>query len=148
MFSPTSQALDLDSRLQVGRLVSTPLMEGIWSILEPAGSQNHAPQLCWLDQNRLACVWMAGGQEGTAGMSIYLSELKNGRKRWTKPRLVSKDKTRSEQNPLLFVTQDQRLQLIHTAQKVRTSQDTSWEKTRMVLKKYERSYGHSAIYWE
>ena len=77
MFSPADQALDLKSRLTTSRLLKSPLDEGTWALPEPAGRQNHAPQLCWLDPDRLACVWMAGGQEGTAGMSIYLSELRH-----------------------------------------------------------------------
>jgi predicted neuraminidase len=127
MFSPEADALDLSSRCAAGRLLQTPLQDGTWALLEPAGRQNHAPQLCWLDQNRLACIWMAGGQEGTAGMSIYLSELRRGRARWSKPRLISQDPDRSEQNPLLFVTADGRVQLIHTAQRARDPGDHSWQ---------------------
>jgi len=70
---------------------------------------------------------MAGGQEGTAGMSIYQSELRRGRARWSKPRLISQDPDRSEQNPLLFVTADGRVQLIHTAQRARDPADHSWQ---------------------
>lgn len=127
MFSPGDHAVDLVSRLTPGRLLQTPLDEGTWAILEPAGRQNHAPQLCWLDQDRLACVWMAGGQEGTAGMSIYLSELRRGRTRWTRPRMISQDEERSEQNPLLFTAADGRLQLIHSAQRVRDPGDRAWQ---------------------
>ena len=67
MFSPTAHALDL-SRQHLGQLVQSPMQLGTWAVLEPAGPQNHAPQLCWLSQDQLGCVWMAGGQEGTAGM--------------------------------------------------------------------------------
>ena len=70
MFSPADQALDLTSRITTSRLLKSPLDEGTWALLEPAGRQNHAPQLCWLDPDRLACVWMAGAQEGTAGMNL------------------------------------------------------------------------------
>jgi len=119
MFSPQTSHLDLTDRLQWGRLICSPLSLGTWSLLQPAGEQNHAPQLCWLDTNRLACVWMAGGGEGTAGMSIYLSVLKAGSRSWSAARRISQDRTRSEQNPLLFVTDAGRIQLIHTAQDVR-----------------------------
>jgi predicted neuraminidase len=111
---------DLSNALAWGRLIRVPLMPGVWSLLEPAGLQNHAPQLCWLDADRLGCVWMAGDREGTAGMSVYASELVTGSGQWSSPRLLSEDPQRSEQNPLFFVTENPRqLQLIHTAQRVR-----------------------------
>ena len=78
MFSPAANALDLISRLTLGQLVRSPMQLGTWAVLAPAGLQNHAPQLCWLSQNQLGCVWMAGGQEGTAGMRIVLSTLRRG----------------------------------------------------------------------
>jgi predicted neuraminidase len=59
---------DLVSKLKWGQLATAPGQVGVWSLLEPAGNQNHAPQLCWTDDKTLVCVWMAGGQEGTAGM--------------------------------------------------------------------------------
>ena len=82
------------------------------------GLQNHAPQLCWIRPDLLACVWMAGGGEGTAGMAIQLSLLPQGEGAWTPPQTISLDGERSEQNPLLFVS-DQALHLVHTAQDVR-----------------------------
>ncbi len=124
MFSPSQNALDLNSRLRFNRLVQSPFQLGTWSILEPAGSQNHAPQLCWLSSNQLGCVWMAGSGEGTAGMSIVMSFLRRESRCWSKPRKISQDNSRSEQNPLLFLSEAETgeydLQLIHTAQKVRT----------------------------
>jgi predicted neuraminidase len=41
--------------------------------------------------------------------------------------LISQDSERSEQNPLLFVDGENRLQLIHTAQRARDAADTSWQ---------------------
>jgi predicted neuraminidase len=114
------------NRFDWGQLVTTPLDIGSWALLKPAGLQNHAPQLCWVDDDRLACVWMAGGQEGTASMSIYGSVLRRGQSRWSEPRCLSQHTDRSEQNPLLFVTDDGRLHLIHTAQVARDPQDASW----------------------
>jgi predicted neuraminidase len=110
-----SGALDLTARLRWGRLCRSPLVNGIWALLEPAGLQNHAPQLAWLDGSTLACVWMAGDGEGIAGMGVHLSLLRRGGRSWTRPRRVSQDATRSEQNPLLYLAEG-RLQLIHTAQ--------------------------------
>ncbi len=122
MFSPFKSALDLNKRLRFNRLYCSPLELGAWALLEPAGVQNHAPQLCWIRKDLLGCVWMAGGQEGTSGMGIMFSTLKNNASGWKKPKLISQDPSRSEQNPLLFITNTDgknRLQLIHTAQCVR-----------------------------
>lgn len=118
MFSPADQALDLREQVVWGQLCRTPLQPGVWALLDPAGVQNHAPQLCWVTPSLLACVWMAGGREGTAGMGIYLSLLERDAERWTEPQHISQDPERSEQNPLLFVSGD-RLHLIHTAQRSR-----------------------------
>ena len=123
MFSPTAHAIDLSTRLQLGQLMQSPMQLGTWAVLEPAGPQNHAPQLCWLSRDQLGCVWMAGGKEGTAGMGIVISTLRRGSRRWSRPRSISQDSERSEQNPLLFVSKSDagiaKLQLIHTAQRVR-----------------------------
>lgn len=119
MFSPEHAALDLTRELGWGRLCRSPLQTGVWTLLAPAGPQNHAPQLCWLSPELLACVWMAGGQEGTSGMGIYLSLLAAGAESWTEPQLISQDSERSEQNPLLFV-EESTLHLIHTAQLARS----------------------------
>jgi predicted neuraminidase len=119
MFSPASSALDLVTAVDYGRLVHTPLDPGVWALLKPAGPQNHAPQLCWVTPELLACVWMAGGQEGTAGMGIVLSLLAAESGSWSDPQLVSQDPERSEQNPLLYVA-DEQLHLVHTAQRSRS----------------------------
>ena len=121
---------DLLEKLKWGQLATAPGQVGIWSLLEPAGSQNHAPQLCWTDDNTLVCVWMAGGQEGTSGMSIYGSSLKKGQTRWSKAKLISQNSQSSEQNPLLFKSSDGRLHLIHTAQTARDPMDLSWKENQ------------------
>ena len=97
------KACDLASQIRFGRLCVGPIDPGVWSLLEPVGVQNHAPQLSWLSSDRLACVWMAGGQEGTAGMQIVQSVLQRGKSSWSRPVVISKDEKRSEKNPLLFV---------------------------------------------
>ena len=125
MFSPIDAALDLSGQVGWGRLCRSPLQFGVWSLLQPMAAQNHAPQLCWVHPELLACVWMAGGQEGTAGMGIYLSVLAAGSEVWSEPQLISQDPERSEQNPLLFVAGDA-LHLIHTAQRSRSVNDRSW----------------------
>jgi predicted neuraminidase len=137
------------TKLTWGRLCATPFSLGAWSLLEPAGAQNHSPQLCWLNADQLACVWMAGGQEGTSGMSIYGSVLERGRDGWTKPRLLSQHPEMSEQNPFLFVGDDGRLHLVHTAQQARDPQDASWrdQGSAFSMQWTARLYHQSAASW-
>lgn len=133
MFSPSEKALDLKNKFRYNRLLSTPLIDGIWSILEPADIQNHAPQLCWISKSELGLVWMAGGREGTSGMRIVFSSLKQAARGWAKPTEISQDCQRSEQNPLLFITrsnnQKKKVHLIHTAQDVRNNSEKYHEKS-------------------
>ena len=126
MFSPVPNSLDLNTFVEFGRLLSTPCSLGTWAILPPASVQNHAPQLCWVSPELLACVWMAGGQEGTPGMSIWLSFLSSDSCSWSGPQLISQDSERSEQNPILFVAGNQ-LFLVHTAQTTRTTDNDSFQ---------------------
>ena len=125
LFSPFEHAIDRHQDLDWGQILLTPLQLGAWSLLEPMGLQNHAPQLCWIRSDVLACVWMAGDQEGTSGMSVVLSLLSAQSGAWSEPQCISQDAQRSEQNPLLFVSAGQ-LHLIHSAQRVRDPEDTSW----------------------
>jgi predicted neuraminidase len=120
---------DLINNMNWGQLACSPGQVGIWSLLEPAGEQNHAPQLCWADDSTLVCVWMAGGQEGTSSMSIYGASLKKGQYQWSKAKLISQSSHCSEQNPLLFRSNDGRLHLIHTAQTARDPSDQSWKES-------------------
>ncbi len=122
-----SSTRNFTAKVKWNHLFATPFDVGVWALLEPAGTQNHSPQLCWLDADRLACVWMAGGREGTSSMSIYGSVLRRSTSRWSQPKLLSQDPDRSEQNPLLFKTDDGRLHLIHTAQNTRPAGDESWQ---------------------
>ena len=107
------------SDLFSGSLFATPFEPGITALFNLPDCQNHAPQLCWVSDDILACVWMAGSQEGTASMSIVLSFLSVGSSCWSHPQVVSQDSSRSEQNPLLFVANDELL-LVHTAQQTRS----------------------------
>ena len=127
-FAPTPHpSLHFRNRVKWGQLVCTPFDLGTWALLAPAGQQNHAPQLCWVDPKTLACVWMAGGQEGTCSMSIYASTLRFGKNKWSAPKLISQNPDCSEQNPLVYTTQDGRVHLIHTAQTARDPLDESWK---------------------
>ena len=121
-FSSFDQAEDRFEDLVWGQVLVTPFEVGAWALLEPMGEQNHAPQLCWIRPDVLGCVWMAGSGEGTAGMSVFLSLLSPEAGRWLEPQRISRDVERSEQNPLLFVS-DGCLHLIHSAQLVRDPAD-------------------------
>ena len=105
-FSPINKSIDLMKRYNFGSLVRSPLVCGYWAILKPYGLQNHAPQLCWLNHNQLACVWMSGNQEGECSMSIIISILNRGSRRWTNSKCISQDNQKSEQNPFLFVLEN------------------------------------------
>lgn len=120
--SSDGSILNFRDLLSPGDLFVTPFDVGISALMSIEGQQNHAPQLCWITDKLLACVWMAGDQEGTSGMSIMLSILSVDASSWSKPQLISQDSSRSEQNPVLFVIGN-RLYLIHTAQKSRDSTD-------------------------
>jgi predicted neuraminidase len=78
--------------------------------------QNHASFLMALPGGDLGCVWFGGTQEGVPDISVYLSRLEPGAQRWSEPARLSDDPTRSEQNPLLFLTPDGVLWLLWTAQ--------------------------------
>ena len=124
-FSPFSRAIDRHQDLDWGQILITPMQIGAWALIEPMGLQNHAPQLCWIRDDLLALVWMAGDQEGTSGMSVFMSLLSADEGHWGKPQRVSQDPSRSEQNPLLFLSGGC-LHLIHSAQMVRNPEDSSW----------------------
>lgn len=106
--------------LQWGKLYNSQPWGGVTALLKPAAVQNHAPQLAWINPRTLGLTWMAGDAEGSAGMSIYFASLRHGAKRWSRPRRLSQDNQRSEQNPLLF-SAGGHLHLIHTAQICRDS---------------------------
>jgi predicted neuraminidase len=76
--------------------------------------QNHAANLHFLPDGRLACVWFGGTMEGMGDISVYMSTL--GPKGWSQARRLSDDPTRSEQNPVLFTAPNGAVWLFHTSQ--------------------------------
>lgn len=76
--------------------------------------QNHAANLHFLPDGRLACVWFGGTMEGMGDISIWMSTL--GPEGWSAARRLSDDATRSEQNPVLFTAPDGAVWLFHTSQ--------------------------------
>jgi len=78
--------------------------------------QNHAANLLPLPNGDLLCVWFAGTQEGISDISVLCSRLRKGSSAWTNPVKLSDDPKRSEQNPVLFLTPENELWLLYTAQ--------------------------------
>src|SRR4051812_21863619 len=67
-----------------------------------------------LPDGTLGCVWFGGAQEGVQDISIWFTRL--AADHWTPPVQLSDDRTRSEQNPVLFPAPDGTLWLLWTAQ--------------------------------
>lgn len=107
--------------------------------------QSHAANLTVLPGGDLGCVWFGGTQEGMADISVWFSRLTPGTTTWTDAVRLSEDRTRSEQNPVLFPMPSGALWLLHTAQRggdqdtaevrLRVSHDhgTTWEATRTLF---------------
>jgi len=86
--------------------------------------QNHAANILPLPDGTLMCVWFGGSQEGVADISVWSSRLAPGACAWSEAVKLSDDPTRSEQNPVLFLAQDNVLWLLWTAQ-ISGNQDTA-----------------------
>ena len=96
------------------------------AFIPPAGEENHAANLAALSNGDLLCAWFAGSREGSGDIRIALSRLDAGSSRWTDPVWVSKDTTRSEQNPILFPTPQGDLWLLYPAQETRDCSPEVW----------------------
>lgn len=92
------------------------------ALLPPPQVQNHAANLTVLPDGTLTCVWFAGTQEGVPDISVWFSRLDADT--WTPPVQLSDDPTRSEQNPVLHVTESGALWLMWTSQHA-GNQDTA-----------------------
>lgn len=98
---------------------------------------NHASNLISLDNGDILCAWFAGSREGRADICILCSRLKNGEKQWSQPKIISNDKKRSEQNPLLFKNPNGELWLLYTAQ------DEIYQDSAIVKVKKSRDNGYT-----
>ncbi|GGF19469.1 sialidase family protein [Williamsia phyllosphaerae] len=99
--------------------------EGRIDALLPAPAiQNHAANLCVLPDGSMACVWFAGTQEGVPDISVWFSRLDPGSSQWSDPIALSDDPTRSEQNPVLHVVDENEVWLLWTSQRA-GDQDTA-----------------------
>ncbi len=121
--------LDFRSMVLHGELFRSP-SDGnrIEAFIPPMGDENHASNLLELPNGDLLCTWFAGSAEGVSDISIALARLPAGGGKWEKPEFISNDPTRSEQNPLLFLTPDNKLWLLYTAQETRGCTKEEWER--------------------
>ena len=105
--------------------------------------QAHASNLLLLPNGELLCAWFGGTQEGIPDISIYLSRREStptnvSDETWSTPSKITDDSTRSEQNPVLFLTPDgDELWIIYT------SQDGGNQDTAIVKKQVSRDNGHT-----
>ncbi|WJH33522.1 exo-alpha-sialidase [Paenibacillus sp. CC-CFT747] len=76
---------------------------------------SHAANFLELNYGDLLCVFFSGSEEGAPDCNIVMSRLPAGSDTWTKPMDLSKDLTRSEQNPVLFQTPSGSIWLLHTS---------------------------------
>jgi predicted neuraminidase len=86
--------------------------------------QVHAANLMTLGTGDLGCVWFGGTQEGVPDICVWFSRLTPGSDTWSAPVQLSDDRTRSEQNPVLFPTPTGELWLLFTSQHA-GNQDTA-----------------------
>lgn len=108
--------------------------------------QNHAANLLALPDGDLLCCWFAGTQEGIADIAIWCSRLEKGSACWSQPQKLSQDNSRSEQNPLLFLTPDRVLWLMYTAQ-IAGNQNTAIVRYRQSMD-FGKSWGPIATLFD
>ncbi|ASY59763.1 exo-alpha-sialidase [Sinorhizobium sp. CCBAU 05631] len=100
-----------------GELVPSPAEPGRCDAYLPSPCvQNHAANLAFLPDGTLTCVWFGGTMEGMGDISVYMSRLEPGQRRWSSPEKMSDDPAKSEQNPLIFTAPDGRVWLLFTSQ--------------------------------
>jgi predicted neuraminidase len=101
------------------------ITEQRWDAFIPSPSpQNHAAFLSRLPDGNLACVWFGGTMEGMPDISIHMSVFDEATLQWSKAQVLIDDRSRSEQNPLLFNAPNGTVWLLYTSQ-VSGNQDTA-----------------------
>jgi len=119
--------LNLKALVTGGRLFHPP-SDGhrVDAFIPRAGNENHAANLLELPNGDLLCVWFAGTREGIKDVRIALSRLPVGEAQWRPPVWLSEDQTRSEQNPVLFLTPSGQVWVLYTAQETRGGTKEEW----------------------
>jgi len=122
-----NQILDLGLLVNHGQLFRPDTdRDRIEAYLPPMGRENHGSNLMELPNGDLLCVWFGGDKEGAQNVSIALSRLTPNSTQWTPPVFVSDDPTRSDQNPVLFVTPLGKLWLLYASQQSQGKTPESW----------------------
>ncbi|OWV80793.1 glycosyl hydrolase [Rhizobium sp. R634] len=117
--------------LMTGAITPHPTVAGRADAYLPSPCiQNHAANLAFLPDDTLSCVWFGGTMEGMGDISIYMSRLAPGSKRWSEPEKMSDDPQKSEQNPLIFNAPGGKTWLLYTSQ-TSGNQDGSVVKCRI-----------------
>jgi predicted neuraminidase len=96
-------------------LTETPFRHSM-SFIPSATVQCHASNLLLLENGDVLCAWFGGSQEGKKDISIHTSRLSSASRRWSDARRVTHDDTRSEQNPVLFMSPTGKIWLLYTSQ--------------------------------
>lgn len=77
---------------------------------------NHASNLFILKDGDLLCTWFSGSNEGRSDIKIVISQYSITDGIWGKPKYITSDNTRSEQNPILYRNTDGNIWLLYTSQ--------------------------------
>lgn len=85
-------------------------------LLPKSGIQSHASNLLMLDNGDILCTWFSGTEEGKSDITIFLSRMKKETSEWSKPKAMSNNPGRSDQNPVLFKAPDGDIWLLYTSQ--------------------------------
>mmetsp|Transcript_63756 Transcript_63756/g.201646 ORF Transcript_63756/g.201646 Transcript_63756/m.201646 type:complete len:591 (-) Transcript_63756:33-1805(-) len=97
------------------------------ALLGQPKQQAHASTMCELDDGTILMAWFSG-EEGEGNVVILVSRLEPGATKWTDPIIVSQDKTRSAQNPVLFKDPviNNTIHLYHTSQGAKKGQGDAY----------------------
>ncbi|MCR5536966.1 MAG: exo-alpha-sialidase [Succinivibrio sp.] len=127
-----------------GALYENQNLNTVEAMLQPGPYKTaHAPALLELENGDLLCAWFAGSFEGSPDVSIVCARLKKGADAWEAPVQISKDPTRSEQNPSLFMGPDGAVWAMYTAQLARTAGKDNMQYTSQVRVQKSRDGGQT-----
>lgn len=114
------------------------------AVFPPPFGSSHASNIIVVPASGdLLCAWFSGDAEGGDGVAIVVARLPAGSDQWTPPRVASRAKHRSAQNPVMFVNAAGDVCLLHTSQEAFMGQGTS-EVRRVVSKDGGKTWGEPA----
>lgn len=103
----------------------------------------HAPALLETPAGDILAAWFAGSFEGNSDVSIIFSRLKAGAAAWEKPKPLSRDPERSEQNPSLFAAPNGEIWAVYTAQSAREAGKDNMQYTAQVRRQRSADQGRT-----